>query len=234
MGGAIRRNLREGGGLSLKIFIAPIFLLGVPIALSACTYGPEQSTAWITDVSAQPGSHNLALSVDFRRFRNATGIAAFPNGGIPKVLESEARIYLCRLDAGVIRQLAAVPEYADIPSGPSVFIEGWNGTDLYFRLHGYERGASGGDDLDRPIRYFYRVSEDDALTRVSALPGDLSEQRNSGPAGAPPFLRYGGGHRDIDIAIDARLSEVRLSEGGVDARVFFPEGSLEPMLEILR
>ena len=215
--------------MSVKIFIARSFLLGVLIALSACTYGPEQSTARITDVSAQPGSHNFAFSVDFQRFRSATGIAAFPNGGIPKVLESEARIYLCRLDAGVIRQLAAVPDYDDIPSGPSVWIEGWKGSDLYFRLHGYERGAYGGDDVDRPIRYFYHVSEDDVLTRVSALPGDLSEQRNSGPAGAPPFLRYGGGFRNIDIAIDARLSE-----GGVAARVFFPEGSVEPVLEISR
>jgi hypothetical protein len=157
------------------------------ITLLACTYGPEQSTAHITNVAIRPGTHDLAFAVNFRRVREATGINAFPNGGNPRVLDREARVYLCHLDQGIMRQLAAVPDYNGIPTSDSVWLVGWKGSDLYFRLHGYERGAYGGNDHDRAIGYFYRVSEAGVLTRVAELPGDLATQNNSGPAGAPPF-----------------------------------------------
>jgi len=230
-------TLKSGGAHAVGVrscmrwnkLTARAFFAASLIGLSACTYGPEESTAHITNVATRPGTHDLAFGVDFRRIRQPTGINAFPNGGIPRVLEREARIYLCRVDEGVMRELAAVADYDGIPSSAGVWIAGWKGGDLYFRLFGYERDASGGNDLDKPVSSFYRVSDDGVLARVSELPEDLAIQSNSGPAGAPPFLRYSLGHRDIEIVIDGRLSE-----RGADARVVFPENSAKPLLQMLR
>lgn len=196
--------------------------------IGACSYGPEQSTVQITSVAMRPQSHDLAFGVNFERFRPAAGINAFPNGGIPRVIEREARIYWCLLDQGVIRQVAAVPDYNGIPTSAEVWVMGWKGHDLYFRIHGYEQDATGGNDHDRPVEILYRVSDDGVFAEVSKLPGDLASQRNSGPAGPVPFLRYSRGYKDIEITIDHRFSE-----GGPDVRVFFREGSTVPVLEIL-
>jgi hypothetical protein len=196
------------------------------LLISACTYGPEKDMVSIGNIAAKPQSHELAFTVDYRRIRDATGFAAFPNGGIPKVIAREARVYVCDIDRASIKRIAQVPDFGGIPNPGSVWIHGWLGGFLYFSLNGYGRDSQGGDDFNRPYNYVYRVSESGTLTRVDHLPDGVAIQRNTGPEGETPFLRYSRGRLDIEITADAIAS-------GQDAtaRVIFPPGSTEPVLK---
>ena len=72
------------------------FLLGCML-LTACTYGPPRISMSIENIRAQPGAHIVAVSVKYQQFRKPTGINTFPNGGVPRVLDEKAKIYLLHI-----------------------------------------------------------------------------------------------------------------------------------------
>lgn len=180
------------------------------------------------NVAAKPHSHLIAMSLNYERIRDPERfLSTFPNGGVPKILRREARVYLCDLDAGSIDLVAIIPDYAGIPQPKSVWIEGWQGDDLFFSLFGYGGDARTGDDLSDPRRLLYQVTADGATTIVDTIPAQLGRGRNSGPEPDPPFLRWSQGHLSVEIAIDARVREAtRL------ARVTFQSDSGEPVLSM--
>ena len=61
----------------LSLFVFTIFLFGQSTELSVLTR--------ITGISKLPNSYRFVFAVEYTRYKDAKGIAAFPNGGVPKV-----------------------------------------------------------------------------------------------------------------------------------------------------
>ena len=196
--------------------------------LAACSYGPERTALRQGNVVAKPQSHQLAVSLEYWRVREPTGfLSTFPDGGKPKVLHREARVYLCDLDRGTVELVAAIPDFGGIPHPKSAWIAGWQADALYFSLFGYGKDRQGGDDLSDERRLFFRIAPDGRVSEVGEFPPGLEQAGNSGPVESPPFLRWSAGHLDIEIAIDARVSETtRL------ARLTFAPDTGEPQLSM--
>lgn len=62
--------------------------------VAGCTYGPVEERAQIENVVVRPDTLQFAVAVRYERFQPATGITAFPNGGIPNYLEQTAIVHL--------------------------------------------------------------------------------------------------------------------------------------------
>jgi hypothetical protein len=180
------------------------------------------------NVVAKPQSHQLAVTLEYRRVREPTGfLNTFPNGGIHQVIHREARVYLCDLDRGTAELVATIPDFGGIPHPKSVWIAGWQGNALYFSLFGYGIDRRDGDDHSDERRLFFLIAADGRVSEIGELPADLERAHNSGPAESPPFLRWSAGHLDVEIAIDARVSETtRL------ARLTFDPETGEPRLSM--
>lgn len=198
------------------------------LVLAACSYGPERTALSLGNVVAKPQSHQLAVAVEYWRVKEPTGfLSTFPDGGTRKVIDREARVYLCDLDRGTTELVAAIPDFGGIPHPKSVWIAGWQGDALYFSLFGYGKDRTGGDDLSDERRLFFRVHADGRVSEIGGLPAGLKSARNSGPVGSPPFLRWSAGHLDVEIAIDARVSEATRV-----ARLTFVPETGEPRLSM--
>lgn len=186
-----------------RALLAPTIFLA-----TACGYGPERTYLELHSFVAKPQSHQFAAALEYRRVKDPTGVInTFPNGGVGKVLFSEARIYLGDLDSGAIHLVATIPDFAGIPQPKAVQIEGWVADTLYFSLFGYGGNAWDGDDLSDERRIFYRATADGRVDRVNDVPPQRERQSNTGPERSPPFLRWTRGRLDVEIAIDARVSE---------------------------
>ena len=208
--------------------VSRFLLVAVMLFSVGCGYGPERTTLSISNVVAKPDSYQLAVSVEYARVREPTGVLnTFPNGGTQKVLFREARVYLCDFDRGAVNLVAAIPDFAGIPQPKSVSIEGWRDDRLYFSLFGYGGNDWSGDDLSDERRLFYQVTADGEIDAVGELPDRLERGRNTGPAESPPFLRWSQGHLEVVIALDARVGETtRL------ARLTFETESGDPRLSM--
>lgn len=103
---------------------------------SACTYGPPEDRATVQNVAIKPDASRVALIVKFERFRNATGLAAFPDGGTPKMLAQRADIYVVSLpDRQVLSKYTLnAPESHRISFNP--WLMGWDGEILVVQVTG--------------------------------------------------------------------------------------------------
>lgn len=207
----------------LRAFVVPAVLL-----LAGCSYGPERTAVGLGNVVAKPQSHQLAISIEYWRVQEPTGLLnTFPDGGKPRVIDREARVYLCDLDGGTVELVAAIPDFAGIPHPKSVWIQGWQRNALYFSLFGYGKDRQGGDDLSDERRLFFRIAPDGRVSEIGELPAGLEQARNSGPTESSPFLRWSVGHLDVEIAIDERVSETSRV-----ARLTFAPETGEPRLSM--
>jgi hypothetical protein len=68
-----------------------LLLLGV-LVLSGCTYGPVVDRSGVRSAVLLPGGQGVGVAYQILRYRPATGIAAFPDGGIPRYLEDRILI----------------------------------------------------------------------------------------------------------------------------------------------
>lgn len=172
-------------------------------ALTGCTYGPVHTAVELGNAVARPGSHVFAMASMWKRKRDPEGfLATFPDGGVQKVVELEARVYVIDVARRRVVRVAQVPGFAAIPRLASVHIEGWHGDDFYFRVLGYGGSGWHGDDIADVQQLFFRVSPGGNVDPVEELPARLESEAESGPTGDPPFLRLRRGHAEIDIGID--------------------------------
>jgi hypothetical protein len=133
------------------------------------------------------------------------------------------------LDRGAIELVAAIPDFGGIPQPKSVSVHGWQSGALYFSLFGFGGNARVGDDRSDERHLFYRVTADGRLEETDHLPASMERAGNSGPSASPPFLRWSRRHLEVEIAVDARLSETTAV-----ARLTFDPESGEPHLSMPR
>jgi len=178
--------------------------------VSACTYGPPEELAQIENVAVRPDSLQFAVAVRYDRFQPATGITAFPNGGIPNYLEKTAIVHLVDVSTDQVVELARIEAPDQLKMGFGAWMTGWRddsvflqlsgcpGSECYgdlLRFHHFELSPNtqprkidaGPEDIDRIPGMLSRAPGDKVYMRVSADSKVISVRTND----AEPFVeRY--------------------------------------------
>ena len=98
----------------MRPFVLPIAFSAM--ALAGC-YGPVRDQSRITAAEIVPGG-GVAVTYHLYRYRPATGLAAYPDGGIPKTLLDRFVVGVLH-SGGSFRRLAAMPS-GTLPGAGSV------------------------------------------------------------------------------------------------------------------
>ena len=185
-----------------RVQLAPFVYLALLI-LTSCTYSEERLRVSIDNAVANPNSHVFAVAVNHKRVQEPSGlINTFPNGGVLRIIEQKARIYIADAHLRTINLAAEIDNFGGIPNPTQVWVKGWLDGSVYFSLIGYEGDSWSGIDARDVVKVHYRVNGEGTLEQIDDLPGELVSARNSGPLGQPPFLRMSTGHTSIEVGID--------------------------------
>lgn len=104
--------------------------------LGACTYGAPEDHLTVQNLALKPDGSRLAVVVKYERYRVATGLAAFPDGGVPRILVQRADFYVVDLRSRTVAysgQLAA-PSAHRLSFSP--WLIGWDGETVLFKVTG--------------------------------------------------------------------------------------------------
>jgi hypothetical protein len=149
------------------------------LCLTACTYGPAQHRVWIKQAEGRPETRTFAAIVQSQVRREATGLAAFPDGGKAKISDQLVTMYVADVDQRVVRRMGQIPVPAEVYEAFEPFLLGWKGPAFYVQLSGCPRHRSEcWGKLTR--RIFYRVGEDGAIARVDSVPRPLEREPGMG------------------------------------------------------
>lgn len=173
--------------------------LSCTILLTSCSHGPPFESVLIGNVRAKPGSHIIAVALKYHKLREPTGfINTFPNGGVYKVLDEKAMIYICDIDSLEVNRVVSMTPPKELRISWSVSILGWAGESLYFKLYG-QPGTRLKDFQNRKM-IIYKYDYDGSISEVPRVPDNIAFQHNSGPLpDVGVFVRVSKGHSDIDI-----------------------------------
>lgn len=180
------------------LLLGIVFCLG--LASASCTYGPAENRMSVENVRAKPGSQIIAVAVKYTRFSQPTGINTFPNGGVDKVLDRKAHIYLCDVATPELKQLAKFSPPKTFTSSWSVWVLGWREDGLYFKLTGHH--GTSVEDLKNPAIMYFRVDGEGAVEPLQEIPADIIFQQNSGPLPTGTFARVRHGYTDVEVMTD--------------------------------
>ena len=103
---------------------------------AACSYGPPRRTQSVASVVADSLRERVAIVQQYHLHRPPTGLAAFPDGGVPRTIEHGAEILLCDRRTGRLRLLARLLAPPEVRSEYGVTATGWLGDTLVLRVHG--------------------------------------------------------------------------------------------------
>jgi hypothetical protein len=99
--------------------------------LSACTYAPPAAMVRVANHVVRPGTDSIAIALVAATLRRPTGLAAFPDGGAPRIEREQGIFYLCvpRPEARtpMLRRIAIVPRPDSLRSGFSPWVSDWDG-----------------------------------------------------------------------------------------------------------
>jgi len=157
--------------------------VALALTLAACTHGPPQLLVKVQNARLEPGGSRVAVAVYYEKNRPPTGlINTFPNGGVPKVLEREARVYLCDLETLAVTLLVAIEPSPSLDVSFNPWIAGWQDGSVILRLTG--RAGTSLADYEKGLNEeTYRVATGGGATLIEAVPNGL---RDAGGQAAHP------------------------------------------------
>ena len=220
-------NIDKNENFFMKIVSLTIIIIPFAVQIAGCSYSDERVHVNIENALARPDSHVFAVAVHYMRVQHPTGfLNTFPDGGTWRVLKRKARIYIVDADSQAITLAAEIDEFGGIPKPKQVWIQGWQGSDVYFSLLGYGGDVRAGDHPSDKQRLNYRVSAQGQIHRIDSLPKNLTSARNSGPMGEPPFLRLSKGHNVVHVGVNgAPYREERTARFWLDEKTGEPHFS---------
>ena len=158
--------------------IAIILALTLILALSGCLHGPLRNDPKFEGTAQKPFSNTLAVAVDFSVVRDPKGLATFPNGGYPRVISRELRIYIIDLDQESVGLLAVLEDFGGIPVPRNTTLNEWRDDGVFLTIEGYGSTSElSGDDYDDPREVFLHLSPDGDVTKIEARPKTSDRRR---------------------------------------------------------
>jgi hypothetical protein len=119
--------------------VALCLLSGAP---AACTYAPPVPMVSIANHVVRSGTDSIAIAVVAAIHSRPTGLAAFPDGGAPRVEREQGIFYLCvpgaEASTPFLRRIAIVPRPDSMRTGFSPWITAWDGPErVVVSVRGY-------------------------------------------------------------------------------------------------
>lgn len=145
--------------MRMKAAIATAFtaLLG----LASCTYGEKRQVIDLEYAISDDGAM-VAVSAERHISQSATGIAAFPSGGVSRVTDQMVDVYFVDLASKKILYRHVIdPPGNGAMEALNVWVMGWQGGDAYVKLIGCLPGfwtSYRGCHGERRQEFVYRVS----------------------------------------------------------------------------
>jgi hypothetical protein len=144
---------------------------------SACTYAAPVPMVHVANHVVRPGTDSIAMAVVAATRRRPTGLAAFPDGGAPRVEREQGIFYLCVpsavAPAQLLRRIAIVPRPDSLKSGFTAWVSDWDGPERFVAsLRGYTASESRPDS--------HRIA-----WMIVRLDGTLSPLAQARPMGGP-------------------------------------------------
>ena len=193
--------------------------------LAACSYGPPRHRVGIQQAEGRPETRTFAAIVWSEVRREATGLAAFPDGGVPKITDQSLTIYIADVDRLTARRVGEVRIPREMENSREPFLPGGQGSSFYVQVSGCP-GAHAECNDKRLNRAAYRIDEDGTITHVDSVPRPLEREPGMG-ARAPGERVY------MRISATRDTVRVRTEDGGAYAERFAlnPHGELVPIRE---
>lgn len=178
------------------------------LTLASCSYGPVVAHHRFANAMPEPGGHRLAVIVLTTESREPKGfLAQFPDGGRAKILSERMKLWLCDADRGTAARLATLPRPADVQSGFTAWIVGWDppgeSAGVYVEVSG-RRGATSDTPL---LHWLLRVGVDPVPGRSEALtflPNEAARPPGPGPLRGGRELQVSHGADSIAVRADTR------------------------------
>jgi hypothetical protein len=128
--------------------------LAAILAIPACTYGPPHLDTKIENHAISPDSQLAAYAVHSIVRRPPTGLSAWPDGGVAKVLAEAGAVYVCDAKNSTIRRLWRGDRPDSIRSAFSIWLGPWTTDGIYFSLRGEATPTTTGSS----VRLQYRIN----------------------------------------------------------------------------
>jgi hypothetical protein len=106
------------------------------ILTAGCTYGPPEDRVNVQNVALRPDGSRIAVIVRYRRTQPPTGLSAFPDGGVARVLAQRADLYVVDLRSRTLAYRGEVPAPPDHSVSFSPWLMGWDSDTVYFKITG--------------------------------------------------------------------------------------------------
>lgn len=111
-----------------------------------CTYAPAEPLVHVANHAARAGTDSVAIAVYAAQIRRPTGIAAFPDGGAPRVEGEQGIFYLCIASPtrqARVERIAIFRRPDSLRTGFTPWVSAWDGpTTLIVSLRGYASSQS--------------------------------------------------------------------------------------------
>ena len=105
---------------------------GALLLLSSCTYAAPEPLVRVEHHVLRAGTDSLVAAVSAALIRRPTGLAAFPDGGRPRLDDEQGLFYLCvAAPAGPpsVRRIASIPRPDSIRSQFVPWVTSWDGAE---------------------------------------------------------------------------------------------------------
>ena len=201
-----------------------VLLTVICLGISACTYSPMEHEVVMDQVVRSGDTYTGYVLVESKEFRKPTGfLNTFPNGGVPRFLSQEVKVYEVHANNREFRLLAALSADDATWESFSGHIVGFDDHyNLYLQLSGCEKG---GDCYDGLMKYrYFRIDRERNLESISELPDEV------GLPGIMPARRQGEVNY-VRFSIRGNTLMARFQEDGEYTPLFVTteEGTLMPV-----
>jgi hypothetical protein len=107
------------------------------LLLAGCTHGPPELHIAVANHAMAPDGRRVGFAVHALRSRQATGLSAFPDGGVPLVLNEGVAIYLCDTATLKVDRVWQQDRPQAFRSGFGPWMGPWTEQGIYFSVRGY-------------------------------------------------------------------------------------------------
>jgi hypothetical protein len=145
------------------------------IVTLGCTYGPAKDLVTVQNVALRSDGRVLAAIVKYERYRPASGLAAFPDGGVPRLLEQRADLYIFDLETRYMLFQGSIPAPLDRRVSFSPWLIGWANDRVYLKITGCS--GSPGSECYGPLlgTSIFTLSQDGTI-EASTAPASITLQ----------------------------------------------------------